>query len=356
MVHIERDKIMSLGPYQSTPIFTRGMLFFDNVRDIAAVTSTCRTFRNWSNAISGFWQAMARQCGLPYVQNSDGTPRENPKYDLFVISHYMISVRKVESLFGRVVGNLMPISDFWFDMFAKGMPDPHEEGKLFRDTYLLMADPSHIQRKADKELPLELDEEGKLEQVAPDLVEEKVLTIPFSLRNICILSRYPLQGKEHIPVFTAESMFSEKNELMTSHPVHTRTLVMRKNFLPKTADLYMFEHQLRYVQEPNIGLSVASPRERALHSAISILTTGSCPDENIYIAGSGVFCIQGTTIQHLITGDFQKGKGVDIYYGHARKIQNAVVPRAVADVPNLLPLLEFSRLTIMEGKKQCIIL
>jgi len=341
-----------VAPYEAVNIFQYGVQFFDSVKDVARLTSTCRQYRIWSKTIPNFWQNIAAYCGIPTVANFDGTARLNTKYDLFVLSRFMISTKVIERLFGTVVGKLGPISDYWFDKFDKPTPDPYEEGSLFADNYKLMADPAYIRRRVDRETPLDMDDKGNLEEVDPEAVEERTLIIPFSLRNICILAKYPLSGRDYLPVFTKMSMCAKKDEALTSIPQRLGTYVIRKAFLKYTANFYLFQHQEQYVRAPNVGLEVASPRIRALCNAIDILTTGECPDSGMYVAGSGEFVMAGT-IYHFITGNFIRGQGVDIYYGHARKILNAVVPGAVANAPEPLQL---ARLVIDKAKEACAIL
>ena len=280
-------------------------------KDIGRLAQVCQQYNGWANE-PAIWNTLSEQEGVPLVA---GVGRDRMT-DFRILYPVTISGRMIGELFGKVVGKVPPISEYWFNKIAQNLPDPYEIDKLFKDNFVVLVDPSFIERFVDQETPLEIDETGNLKEVPPDAVIEQTLTIPFSLRNMHVLSKYPLKGKEHLPVFNKDS-WPKAFELSTSYPNQIGVRIMRRSILEKTRS-ENFVRQKALVKElaPNQGFKVESVRRRSLFNAISILNIGMCPDgrgERVwtYARGSDTVTIDGR-VYRLVVGGFAPGAGVDV--------------------------------------------
>lgn len=132
-------------------------------KDIGRLAQVCRQYNHWVNE-PVIWNTMSEREGIPLVA---GVGRDSIS-DFKILYPVTISGRKIGELFGAVVGKVPPITEYWFDKFAQNLPDPYETDKLFRDNFVVLVDPSFIERSVDKETPLEIDATGNHREVASD--------------------------------------------------------------------------------------------------------------------------------------------------------------------------------------------
>lgn len=337
--------VNGLGPFTCFEIFDHIVSFLEP-QDIGRLAQVCRGFNEWLDD-SGIWNRASAREGIPVVEGKD----RNRRKDFKILYPITISGRRIGELFGKVVGKVPPISKYWFDKFAENVMDPYEEGKQFRDNFVVLVDPSFIERYVDKETPLDIDETGYLREVAPDAVLEQTLTIPFSLRNMHVLSKYPLKGKEHLPVFD-ENYGTPAFEQSTSYPNQIGVRVMRRAILEQTRGENFVRQEALVVQElaPGQGFEVESVRRRALFNAIQILTTGMCPDgrgERVwtYARGSDTVTVEGR-VYRVVVGGFAPGAGLHDFSYDFDNGSVGVVPGGSAEVP--VPL-KIGHLALGEG-------
>ena len=203
----------------------------------------------------------------------DGVPR-NLREDFRILYPITLSARIIGQIFGKVIGSVPPIRQYWFDMLNK--PDPYEPEKLFKDNYIVVVDPSCIERTVNNEAPFDVDMEGNLHIVHTNSIAQRMLAIPCSLKNHRVLCEYPLKGKEYLPVFDAGSL-SEAFLKRSAFPEKVGVYIMRKSIIEKSRGLY-YSDQVQLINDANAGLSVAPLCLRAFVDSISIFTSGTCFD------------------------------------------------------------------------------
>jgi len=328
--------IASLGPYQVDDIFQYGVQFV-GLKDIFSLAKVCRQYNRWSNA-AALWRQISEREGIPCVASLDGTPRAKPKEDFRVLYPLTISSRIIGQFYGKVVGSVPPISQFWFDKLNK--PDPYAPKELGRDNYVVVVNPSYIKRSVDQKTPLDLDNTGSLVEVAADAVMERNLTIPFSLKNLRTLSSYPINGKENLPVF-AKNSWDEAFRQGTSFPERVGVYFMRRFVVEQSRGL-PFAAQETIVTTPNEGFTVTPLRIRALFDSISILRSGTCPDgrgkRRWTIARTSDIIRLNNREYHLEIGGFAPGSGVGVGRDDIDDDDIGVVPGGPAEVPGPLAL------------------
>jgi hypothetical protein len=232
-------------------------------KDIFSLAPVCKKYNDWSK-IPEIWKNLSEREGIPLVVNLDGTPRTNPKDDFRVLYPITISSKIIGQFFGKVVGSVPPISQYWFDLLNQ--PDPYEKEKLGQDNYVVVVEPSLIQRSVNEKTPFDIDESGNLTEVHPQLVINQEFTIPFSLNNLRLLCKHPLKGNEHLPVFSY-NFLQESLDQGGSFPEKLGVFIMRRSIVN---DSIMWS--------TNKGFEITPFRIRALADAIFILRSGTCPD------------------------------------------------------------------------------
>lgn len=243
------------------------------LQDICNLGIVCKK-NNECFKIPRIWQKIAEYEGMPQVVNLDGSPRESPMEDFKVLYPRTLSGREIGRFFGKVIGQVPPVSQYWFDKIDK--PDPFEKEKKFGDNFRFIVKPSYIERTSTKEAPLDLDENNNLIEINCNKAVEKTLKIPFSLRNFYLLSKYRLQGEG--PGFDEEGC-DKTIELLTSFPERVGVDVMRLNILEESRDLSLdFQKMLLEKMDPNEGFTVTPFITRALWDVYSLLKFGTCPD------------------------------------------------------------------------------
>lgn len=315
--------VNNLGPFANYDIFQNTVRFLEP-KDIGRLGIVCKQYDKWLNKAS-IWIQVSEKEGIPLVAGNE----RNRRNDFRILYPITISGRMIGELFGKVIGRVPPISEYWFDKFAKNMADPYETTKLFKDNFVVLVDPSLIERAVDKETPLDIDESGNLKEVAPDAVLEQTLTIPFSLRNLHLLSKYPLKGKEHLPVFGNDSE-GEFFELSTSYPKQIGVRIMRRSILNESRYKDFdrrkdFDEKDALVEQlaPGQGFEVESLRRRSLFNAILILNTGASPEGGddlpdylgrpvlqTYVRDSNTITLKDGLVKRFVAGLFFPGQGI----------------------------------------------
>jgi hypothetical protein len=339
--------IDSMGSFPNTDVFTY-FVSFVGPKELCALEQVCREYNKWSK---DGWKMVSATEGIPQVANLDGTARASPKEDFKVLYPITLSGMMIGEVFGRVVGVVPALSQHWFDMISQA--DPYEEKKKFEENFCVLVDPAFIERHVDQDTPLALDATGALVEVEKDQVKAGDLTIPFSLKNLIMLSQYPLKGKEHLPVFLERDWLDPANKA-SPPPSKIGVRIMRKLAIDEDFDL---SFQKSAIDRAHRGFSLTPIRIRAIFDAFSILTTGTCPDRDQEDINPCVFMRSdeesgsvGSRSYPLMIGRFEQGKGVKVaaYFGHAYA-DIGVVPGAKADVESTRLALE--RLSLKDKKK-----
>ena len=143
-----------------------------------------------------------------------------------------------------------------------------------QENYVFVVVPSKVARSTDAATPLELDQSGNLVKSTAGAIEELKLQIPFSLKNLKMLSEHPLKGKENTPVFHKDSYAPVFDQCgLCSDKV--RIFFMRKHVADQSRDLPYLQQEAK-MREQRLEVTPILPR--ALYDAVCILRTGTCPD------------------------------------------------------------------------------
>ena len=341
--------IFSLGSFQGFDNFER-IVSYLGPKDIFSVAQVNQECNIWSE-VDCIWRKVSEREGIPLVANLFGGPRTNLKEDYRILAPRTISSRIIGELLGKVVGSVPRISEYWFNKFAAALPNPYQQGKLFRDSFVVLVDPSFIERTVNRETPLDVDEAGNLVEVAADRVVEQTIRFPLSLRNQEVISRYPLKGKENFPVFNKNDSWAEAFKHSTSFPAQVGLRIMSRSILEESRELgFVGQQALVEEKAPKQGFEVESIRRRALFDVVSILKTGECPDRRgehlwTYVRGPDAVTINGQAYR-LAVGGFAAGAGVFVGDGSFGYGHFGVVPGGSAEVPEPL---ELGHLAIGEG-------
>lgn len=335
-----------VGPYQSKQIFQHGVLFFDDPKTVFQLTAVCTTYRQWSRDPAIVKQLCKRFGGIPQVVSLDGSERRNPQFDLMVLHKVTIGTCIIEKIFGRVLGEVPPISEYWFDKIQNNVPDPFEPELSFRKNFVVMVDPAFIERTYDQDTPLKINEEGNLTKIDPHQAVDKHLTIPFTLKNMAVLSAYP-KSKEYLPVV---AMGQKRIIRRVSSPEKLGVVIMRKTPFKENLMSSDFSEQVSLMEQraPGHGYQAVSVRQRFLYDVISVFTTETCPDTDTQVHGPETY-----TVNNDAEGGYDRNVGIGGYDLNTRRFTRfgelfcdddvGIVPGAPADVPGSVNL---ERLTI----------
>jgi hypothetical protein len=339
-----------LGPYQTSDIFQYAVLN-GNVdaasKNIFHLAQVCKTYNEWSKH-SDIWITLSKREGIPLVKGYHENQKRNLKEDFRVLRLITISSKIISQFFGTVIGDVPPISQYWFDKLNQNDPFGSEVSfeaqALYRKNYIFIVDPSYIERYVDKETPLDLDENGNLVEVNADAVVSKQLKIPFSIRNLYVLCKYPLKGKDYRPVFE-ENCLNTISCTLTAFPEQTGVYIMRKLTISHSNYIGIpFSEQEARVKSKKF--TIIPTRIRALMNAIDILKYGNCVDNasfwSLFQTGSvyartAYMSKLDHTIIPLDIGRFQHNAfgqyGLRIQVGISTHESIGVVPGHSAEIP-----------------------
>lgn len=334
----------NMAPFGDKNISFHGAQYL-GVQDIGRLAQVCRTYRDWALNLecTVVWRKASLHDKIPIVAGEGRNYRE----DLKVIRPLVSSVH---GLLGRVLGPVPPICEEVFRKFLSNDPDSYGQG-YFRDNFILLIEPSYIERHVGKETPLAL-QNGKLVEVDPVEVKEQTIEVAATLPNLLMLFNYPLEGKEHLPVHRIEKrLLKAVSEQCVYFPEKVGVGFWRKEIIEESR-FKEFSRQEALVKEkvPGEGNVVKSVRERLLFDGACILKTGTCPDVQkprwMVARGAETVAIWGDT-RNLDVGSFAPGAGVQVctnIFDEGGAL--GVVPGGSAEV--LRPL-ELGHLAIDEG-------
>ncbi|HSW86883.1 MAG TPA: F-box protein [Rhabdochlamydiaceae bacterium] len=295
--------------------------------DIFRAACVCK---RWNQLFSdqNLWKALFEKKGIPLVISTNGTER-NYKEDFKTLYPITISGNTISQYLGKVGEKIPSISEKQFNELNE--PDPFEEGKLKRETFVFIVDPAFVMRTIDPETPLALDDLGNL--VKTNTTEKSELKIPLSLKNIKVLSSYPLKGKENMPVFSRyfnEEIFRQCNTC----PDKISVYFMRRDVVNQSRGK-PYAVQEKFVKDK--GYKVTPLRIRVLFDSVVILKDGTCPDACKprwnYSYHPETFRYDND-VNHPVVGGFVPHTGVDVTrYNFDGDDSVGVVPGNPAEVP-----------------------
>ena len=211
----------------------------------------------------------------------------------------------------KLIGPIPPISEKDFNELTE--EDPFENGKLKGETFVFVVRPDKVARTLDEATPLALNASNELVENTGNSTETgEVLEIPFSLKNHKMLCRYPLSGKENMPVFD-EGSFSEVFKQCDTCPDKVSVYFMREQVAKQSRDkTYAAQEELVRTQ----GFEVTPLSIRALSDSVEILTSGTCPDNQTpwTFARTSDVVRYGNNAYQSVIGGFAPRAGVDVNF------------------------------------------
>jgi hypothetical protein len=327
----------SYGPFPNRDTFQYGSLKWFDLPDIAQAACVCKL---WNQAFSdqNLWKALFEKEGIPLVISPNGIER-NYKEDFKTLYSITISGRIISQFIGKVVEKIPPISEKSFNELEE--PDPYETGKLKRQTFVFVVDPSFVMRTVGKEAPLALDDLGNLiesperesGQSPENTTEKSELKIPLSLKNIKVLCSYPLKGKENMPVFDERSE-NEVFEQCNALPDKIAVYFMRRHVIDQGKRM-LYDEQRKLVEDK--GFEVTPLRIRAIFDSVDILKEGTCPDgrasQGYIYSHHSETVFYGCNVYHTFIGCFHPGDGLLVNDDLFDEAFNSVAPGRREKVP-----------------------
>ncbi len=299
---------------------------FLEARDIGRCELVCKL---WNGACKNqeIWLGVTVREGIPFVEGQDRDRRA----DFQVLYPMTISGKRISRLLGEMVGQIPCISEVFFSIL--NTPDPFEEGKLCKDSFVFVVDPHLIKRTAGVGTPLDLDAQGNLIELPADQVQNgKELLIPHSLKNFRMLCCHPLEGKQNMPVFihySSDTVFNRCGASSNKVSVY----FMRRCVADESRNMTYANQEILVTER---GFNITPLRVRALFDAVEILESGTCPDSEkpryTIARCSDIVCF-GSDEYHACIGGFAPRSGADVFnsgdFNHGRI---GVVPGVPAEV------------------------
>lgn len=303
------------------------------VQDVVCMSRVCKLWHA-SASKDVVWKNASQHDKIPVIDGQDRNYREDLKKIRPLVS-------SIHGLLGRVLGRVPPISQETFRKFTTDHADPFGGG-LFRDNFVLLINPCYIERRVDKDTPLAL-RDNRLVEVPKAEVVEQTLVIEATFPNLLLLAKFPLKGKDHLPVYKINpEVLKAMKEQCIDFPEKVGVRVIRKRVLEESRGRGFAQQQnLMKGMAPGEGYTVESARRRFLFDAERILTTGMCPDERdpryTEVRGPETVDVFGGNF-HLVVGGFAPAAGVDVDFHNFDYNRIAVVPGGPAEVLRPLEL------------------
>ena len=298
---------------------------------VADISRFTRVSKRWKELLEdqSLWKLLSQREGIPLVEGED----RDFKNDFRILYPITSSSRIISQFIGKPIGEVPRIRLEVFNRLQQ--PDPFDPQRTMQENYVFVVVPSKVARSTDAATPLELDQSGNLVKSTAGAIEELKLQIPFSLKNLKMLSEHPLKGKENTPVFHKASYVAVFDQCgLCSDKV--RIFFMRKHVADQSRDLPYLQQEAK-MREQRLEVTPILPR--ALYDAVCILRTGTCPDASGTYAPTPDLVRVGNRDYHSILGGFapRAGAFVGRSYCDARD-DFGVAPGVSAEVPQPLAL------------------
>ena len=318
---------MSLDPVSNIFLIGNNELFFQcaeslEITDFGRCAQVCKL---WDELFQhpGIWKSLSQREGIPLVEGED----RNRKHDFRILYPITISGKIISQFIGKPIGEIPRIRLAIFNRLQQR--DPFDPQRSMRENYVFVVVPSQVARPVT---PLTLDASGTLVKLTDSAVEERVLQIPFSLKNLKMLCEYPLRGGEHMPVFDKSSyqpVFDQCGPCLDS----VRIYFMRKRVADQTRSLPYPQQEGKAREQ---GLEVTPILPRALYDAVCILRSGTCPDNrepptSTYARTSDLARV-GNSTYHSVLGGFAPRAGADVSISDDDYVDIGVAPGVSAEV------------------------
>jgi hypothetical protein len=294
-----------------------------DLRDVMSCERVCTTFFNVFCQNQGIWTQLSLKEGIPLVAG----PKRNRRDDLKTLWPITLSGARISWAIGQPVGEIPCISEVAFNRL--NAPDPFEQGKLMKETWVFVVVPAYVKRIAGPEMPFDFDNGGNLVVVSEDQIQHgKELVISLSLKNFKPVFSCPLKGRENMPILCNNRVFDQCGASSDKTSVY----FMRRCIVEGSRGL-VYAKQEQLVEQ--YGFGVTPIRVRALFDAIIILESGTCSDARGKLwsfARSPDMLDRGDGARHVCVGAFFPGAGVTILESNSVSAEIGVAPGVYADV------------------------
>lgn len=257
--------------FQNTDLF-QGIILLLDLADVGRASQVCRSWKSVIEKSAKIWKSLFAKEGIPLVISLNGKPRDY-KQDFQILYPITLSGKKISRFIGKMVGEVPSISEKWLLKLSE--EDAFEKDKSLGENYVFVVTPPFLTRTVDQDTPLALDKSGNLIESPLGIVANQELSIPLSFKNLRILCSYPLKGKENTPVFDKTSLTEVFNQCHTCAD-KVRVYFMRKHIANQSKGV-------AYVDQEELvkrhGFEVTPLIVRALFDSITILDSGTCPDD-----------------------------------------------------------------------------
>jgi hypothetical protein len=295
-------------------------------RDIGRCEAVCKL---WTESFENqeTWIRLSVREGIPFVEGQDRDRRA----DFKILYPMTISRKKISRFLGELVGEIPLISAVVFGVL--NTPDPFEEGKSFKDTWVFVVDFPLIKRTAGEGTPLDLDKQENLIELPADKVQNgKELLIPHSLKNLRMLCSHPLEGKKNMPVFSKKHSSVEVFNQCSASSNKVSIFFMRRCIAKESSNMTYANQEILVTER---GFIITPLSIRALFDAVQILESGTCPDSEkpryTYARCSDIVRY-GSKVYHACIGGFAPSSGARVIGSDCDIARIGVAPGVSAEV------------------------
>ena len=301
---------LALGPILNEDLFVYTMSNFVKPKDIFNCACVCKLWNQFAES-STIWKSHFTSQGIPMV--SPAGEARNYRSDFRVLYPVTtVSGEAIRRTLGEPIGNVPCVAVEFFNRLSQ--PDLFDPTKFQKETIELVVEYQFIERLLGTiKCPLVLDACGNLVEVSPsngtkvDDATQTPTRIPFTLRNRITLAKYPLMGKEHMPVFNyVNNQIVSQNDycpLRVNVYYQTRKIVKGTRTLP-------YSKQKAFVEKRGSAVMPLGPR--VLSNEVQILLSGTCPDSQESFARCSSPVYHGVNVCQSTIGGFAQRIGVSV--------------------------------------------
>jgi len=325
---------LALGPILNEDLFVYTMSNFVKPKDIFNCACVCKLWNQFAES-STIWKSHFTSQGIPMV--SPAGEARNYRSDFRVLYPVTtVSGEAIRRTLGEPIGNVPCVTVEFFNRLSQ--PDLFDPTKFQKETIELVVEYQFIERLLGTiKCPLVLDACGNLVEVSPsngtkvDDATQTPTRIPFTLRNRITLAKYPLMGKEHMPVFDfVNGQVVLQNDYC---PLRVNVYYQTRRIVEGTRGL-LYSEQKAFVEER--GLAVMPLGLRVLSNEVQILLSGTCSNDRRSYARTSCPVRYGANVHQSTIGGFAPRCGVSVGQGDSAFSGIGVVAGGPAEVPAAL--------------------
>ena len=304
--------INTSGPFPNEDTFTYALSnSWLDFSDVCRCACVCKVWNAFTE-IPAYWQGLFISKGIPMVSSEAGARDYRSDFRL-LYPVTTVSGEAIRRTLGEPIGRVPCVTVEFFDRLSQ--PDLFDPTKFQKETFELVVEYQFIERVlGTNECPLALDECGNLEEMTPsegaevDGVKQTPTLIHFTLENRITLAKYPLMGKEHMPVF---GYVNDAVLLQCDYcPLKVNVYYQTRRIVEGTRSL-SYSEQKAFVGERGSAVMPLGPR--VLSNEVQILSSGTCPDVTDSYARTSCPVRYGANVCQSDVGGFAPRGGVHVH-------------------------------------------